>query len=91
MKLGHDVMIMESLERPCSLCPVDAVDMFTGSMVICRLIVVSNDDTRDGRMLTVTSFRSGLILNCRLIRSICSSRFKACSACVVCDGVRSSK
>eukprot|EP00956_Cyclotella_meneghiniana_P032515 scaffold89817_cov45-Cyclotella_meneghiniana.AAC.1 len=49
---------MESLERPCSLCPVDAVDMFTGSMVICRLIVVSNDDTRDGRMLTVTSFRS---------------------------------
>ena len=69
VKLGHDVMIMESLERPCSLCPVDAVDMFTGSMVICRLIVVSNDDTRDGRMLTVTSFRSWVV-NCRIRDSL---------------------
>ena len=77
VKFGHDVIMIESLERPCSLWPVAAVDIFTGSSVICRFIVVSSEDTRDGLIVIVTPLRSGLILNCRFLLSASSSRFIA--------------
>ena len=75
VKLGQDVIMIESLERPCSLWPVAAVYMFTGSNVICRLIVVWSEDTLDGLIVIVTLLRSGLILNCRFFLSVSSSRF----------------
>ena len=77
VKLGQDVIMIESLERPCSLWPVAAVDIFTGSSVICRLIVVWSEDTLDGVIVTVTPLRSGLILNRRFFLSVSSSRFIA--------------